>query len=480
MNTDTLPDILPAPAKYDLSADVIIIGLGAAGLSAAIAAKQAGADVIAFDRASGPGGTTNMAAGHVYMGGGTPAQTANGFSDSADEMFAYLMENTPYPETGKIRAYCDDSLAHYNWLIAQGVPFNTEFYPAKDVMQWGPECLIWSGNENVWPIRDNAKPAPRGHKVAREGEGGILLIDSLFEMAKSLGIEMTFNSRAAALIRNKDRIAGVQISQFGKMRKIEARKGVILCAGGFSMNAEMLAAECPRLADARIEKQGTPGDDGSGIKLGQSAGGHAQYLSDCFVTSPFYPPGQLVKGLLVNKDGVRFVAEDSYHSKSAAACLEQTDSAAYLIADSSIFERPAYGWQPLIDGYENIAEMETGLGIENGRLQKTLSDYNENAAKGEDPEFHKHPDYLMPLTTAPYAAFDLSLGQAHYVGFTLGGLKTSMDGHVLRADGGVIERLYAAGACASNIAQDARGYSSGTCLGEATYFGRRAGTMAAE
>lgn len=105
--------------------------------------------------------------------------------------------------------------------------------------------------------------------------------------------------------------------------------------------------------------------------------------------------------------------------------------------------------------------------------------YNTAAAEGRDPEFGKHPDWLTPLTEGPWGAFDLTPGRATYVGFTLGGVCTSVDGAVLRADGSVVSGLYAAGACASNLAQDSSGYASGTCLGEGSYFGRRAGAHAA-
>ena len=99
--------------------------------------------------------------------------------------------------------------------------------------------------------------------------------------------------------------------------------------------------------------------------------------------------------------------------------------------------------------------------------------------RGEDPDFHKQPEYVAPQDNGPWAAFDLSLGRAMYSGFTMGGLAVTIDGEVLREDGSVVPGLYAAGACASNIAQDGKGYASGTQLGEGSFFGRRAGTHAA-
>jgi predicted oxidoreductase len=134
---------------------------------------------------------------------------------------------------------------------------------------------------------------------------------------------------------------------------------------------------------------------------------------------------------------------------------------------------------PFIDGWETVAEMEQGLGIASGRLQTTLDTYNANAARGADPEFGKRAEWLAPQDNGPWAAFDMSLGKAMYAGFTMGGLATSVEGQVLTDDGAVIEGLYAAGAGAANIAQDGKGYASGTQLGEGSFFGRRAGRHAA-
>ena len=112
-------------------------------------------------------------------------------------------------------------------------------------------------------------------------------------------------------------------------------------------------------------------------------------------------------------------------------------------------------------------------------LIQTIERYNGFAENGEDADFHKHADWLAPIATAPFAAFQCSVGESYYVGFTLGGLDVSVDAEVLRENGEPIPGLYAAGACASNIAQDGAGYSSGTCIGEATFFGRRGGRHAA-
>ncbi|WP_235829399.1 FAD-binding protein [Croceicoccus estronivorus] len=464
------------------SADVVIAGFGMAGACAAIEAAETGASVIVIERSSGGTGSTSAAAGHFYLGGGTAVQKACGFDDDATEMARYLEATSVDPDHEKIRLYSEGSVAHFDWLEAQGVPFERSFYPEKNVVQPGPECLIWTGNEQVWPYREKAKPAPRGHKVAFDGEegGGALALRILSENATACVSKVMTDTKVEALVRDGDRIVGVRVKQYGETSFIRAHKAVILAGGGFGQNTEMVAKYVPIMQSCFV--QGSPYDDGLAIRMGEAAGGGLMFMDQPFLTSPFYPPQDLLKGILVNREGKRFVAEDSYHSRSSIHAAHQPEGIAYLIVDEEIFAYPRFAEltnQQLIDGFETIAEMEAALALPDGSLQATMAAYNENAAKGEDPEFHKYPKWIKPLDKGPYAAFDLSFGKAVYTGFTLGGLKVSANGEVLTEGGLTVPGLYAAGACASNLAQDSNGYASGTRLGEASFFGRRAGRHSA-
>ena len=184
--------------------------------------------------------------------------------------------------------------------------------------------------------------------------------------------------------------------------------------------------------------------------------------------------------MIVNKLGQRFVAEDSYHARTSGFVMEQPDADGVPDRRQRAHRAPADAAVPvhrrLGDGRGDGGRRSA---CPTGSLVATLARYNEHAARGEDPDFHKHPDWLAPQDTGPWGAYDLTLGNALYAGFTLGGMRTSVDGEVLREDGSVIAGLYAAGACASNIAQDGKGYASGTQLGEGSFFGRRAGRHAA-
>jgi succinate dehydrogenase/fumarate reductase flavoprotein subunit len=466
--------------SWSADVDVVVIGFGMGGGCAAVEAAGSGASVLVLERAAVAGGTSALAGGHFYLGGGTAVQRATGHDDSAAEMAKYITAVSREPDPAKIDAYCAGSVEHFTWLESLGFEFERSFYPEKAVIQPGTEGLMFTGNEKVWPFKDMAVPAPRGHKVPVPGDtqGAKLVIDLLVKRADELGVRVEYETGATALVLDDGgAVAGVAWRRFDETGFVRAG-AVVIAAGGFVMNEEMIAEHVPQLASKPFVL-GNTYDDGLGIRLGISAGGATRFMDQAFVTAPVYPPSVLITGVIVNANGDRFVAEDSYHSRTSAYALEQPGSVAYLIVDSEHMERPTFPLAPFIDGWETVAEMERDLGIPAGRLQATLDRYSADAARGEDTDFHKSPEWLAPQLAGPWGAFDLRLGKALYAGFTMGGLRTSVDAQVLREDGSVVAGLYAAGACAANIAQDGKGYASGTQLGEASFFGRRAGRHAA-
>jgi 3-oxo-5alpha-steroid 4-dehydrogenase len=477
MDSPALIDV-SSVGDWDATTDVVIVGCGAAGASAAIEARAGGATVTIFEREPTGGGSTALSGGHIYLGGGTPVQEACGFVDTAEDMYAYLMAVSPDPDQVKIRRYCDGSVEHFTWLETNGVAFDRSYYPGKHVLQPGRECLIWTGNENVWPFRDLAKPVPRGHKVAAEGDGGRVIMGGLTASARAAGARLEPEADVCALVADAaGRVVGVRVRRGEVTTHVRAGKAVVLAGGGFVMNAEMVAEYAPVLARS-VYPLGAPSDDGTSIGLGVSAGGALAHMADAFLSATNYPPESLLKGIIVNGDGERFVAEDSYHGRTASLVAEQPGGIAYLILDEVTFAQPEFGTLPFIDGWESVGAMAAALDVPAGSLARTIEAYNTHAERGLDPQLCKAPEWVQPLV-APYAAFDASIGKAAYCGFTLGGLVTSVDGEVIDREGEVIAGLYAAGACASNLVQDGQGYCSGTSIGEGTFFGRSAGRHAA-
>jgi succinate dehydrogenase/fumarate reductase flavoprotein subunit len=480
-----IPDVVRSDQVSDRSeeTDVVVIGFGIAGGCAALEAARSGARVVLLERAAEHGGTSAMAGGHFYLGGGTAVQKAVGVEDSAEEMFKYLMAVSREPDEDKIRAFCDDSVEHFDWIEALGMQFERSLYPHKAVIQPGTEGLMFTGNEKVWPFIDQARPAQRGHKVPKPGDtgGAKIVLDALADRIAETAVDVRYETGATNLVveddGDGDRVVGVAWRRFDERGLIRAR-AVVIAAGGYVGNDAMVAEHTPQLG-SRLFPLASTYDDGLGLRLGRSVGADWRFMDQAFISAPFYPPERLVTGIVVNKLGRRFVAEDSYHSRTSGFVLDQPDQAAYLIVDSEHIEHPELPLCPFIDGWESIEEMEQALGIPEGNLVATLTSYNEAAARKEDPELHKHPDWLEPQATGPWGAFDLTLGKALYAGFTMGGIRVDLDGRVQREDLSVIPGLYASGACAVNIAQDGKGYASGTQLAEGSYFGRRAGRHAA-
>lgn len=465
-----------AVARWDDEADVVVVGLGAAGACAAIEAARAGARVLVLERAGGGGGTTAVSDGMMYFGGGTALQRACGFDDSVEEMVKYLMASCgPEPDEARIRVYCEESPAHYDWLVELGVPFKAEFYPER-MLAPGEEGLTYSGNELVWPFREQAVPAPRAHMPQKEGQAGAFLMEKLVAAAERAGAEIRPNTLCERLVVDADgRVVGVEAVTAGEPRRVRAHRGTVLCAGGFVNNRDMVRQYAPELRRARF-RAATEGDDGRGIRMGMGAGGAAVRMSMGSVTLPFYPPKSLMRGLFVNRFGQRFMPEDVYQGRAGEIALLHQEGRVWLVLDDSSFERPVFAGGEVHAG-ETIAELERELGFAPGSLQSTVALYNEHAARGEDPVFHKAPEYVKPLDTPPFGAIDLSWDKAIYAVFTLGGLATDTGARVLDPDGEPVPGLYAAGRTAASISSP--GYSSGTSIGEAQIFGRIAGRNAA-
>jgi succinate dehydrogenase/fumarate reductase flavoprotein subunit len=463
--------------SWDDEADVVVVGLGAAGACAAIEARGAGAEVVVLERASGGGGTSALSTGQIYLGGGTPIQKQCGFEDSPDEMFKYLMASCgPAPDEAKIRLFCDHSVEHFHWLVEQGVPFKASFY-GDGSYTLTDDCLSYSGSELSHPYPEIARPAPRGHTIRHAGiESGGVLMQKLIAAVERSGARIESDALCETLVVDDDRrIAGAVVRREGTEHLLRARRGVILTAGGFINNKEMVMRYAPWLRRCRL-RNGCDGDDGRGIRMGMAAGGDAIRMDAGCIVLPFTVPKGLIRGVLVNRRGLRFVNEDAYQTVVGEAALLREDGEVYLVVDDEIFERPFPPAEIAAVG-ETFEELETELHMPAGSLQSTLSIYNEYAAKGEDPLFHKASDYLKPLTTPPFAALDYRVENSLYAVFTLGGLRTNTRGEVLTPDGDMVPGLYAAGRTTSGLA--AQGYSSGLSLADGTFFGRQAGRCAA-
>ena len=473
--------------QWDRDTDVAIVGFGGAGGCAAIEVADAGSSAIIFELASASGGSTALSSAEIYMGGsgGTRVQQACGFEDSTEDMITYMtMAAGPQADEEKIRNYCENSRDHFQWLVDIGVPFKDSFHQERAIMCLTDDGLLYTGSEKAYPYAQQAKPCPRGHNLYVEGDnGGPLFMKIVTEnVEKRTAVTVEYETRALTLIvDDDDRVVGLVVRQNQQELNVRARQGVILCAGGFVMNDDMVRKYAPMLT-AGTERIGNPGDTGTGIMMGMSVGAAAINMHEGFISLPYYPPASMTRGIVINDKGQRFINEDVYHGRLGAFALRQESERIYFIVtveQYGDYERVSYLGAQVAGTGETVAELEEELGLRRGCLQQTLQVYNEDCNNGEDTQCHKAAEWLEPLAP-PLVALDVTPGRGPFVPyFTLGGLDTLPSGEVVDAQRQVIPGLYAAGRTACGVVRRAEGYSSGMSVGDATFSGRMAGRQAA-
>src|SRR6478735_12357301 len=225
------PEVLDASVLDGAeSYDVVVVGFGIAGGCAALEAARAGARVLLLERAAVHGGTSAMSGGHFYLGGGTAVQRATGWEDSADVMYAYLVAVSKEPEHDKIRAYCDGSVEHFGWLEGLGFEFERSYYPEKALIQPGTQGLMFTGNEKVWPYLEQARPAPRGHKVPVPGDvdGTKMVMDLLRDKVEEAGVEVRYETGVSHLVTGgAGAVVGVEWRSFDTTGFVRAASVVL-------------------------------------------------------------------------------------------------------------------------------------------------------------------------------------------------------------------------------------------------------------
>jgi len=299
--------------QWDDTADVVIVGFGGAGATAAVEARQQGLSVTLLDRFEG-GGATVLSGGVIYAGGGTRQQLEAGVEDSADDMFTYLQTETQGCVSDELlREFCDTSAENMDWLESIGLQFPSTRAPTKTSYPMNPYYLYFSGNEGNPANKAIAKPAERGHRHQSKGQAGYEMFTQLKAAALSAGAKLTPQTQVQRLLVNEDgkvigvearrmkdgmgaRIHGAIMRQMNKHNamgiglmhslqgfleklernnsytyRVKANKGVILAAGGYINNPGMTKHYIPKYEGTT--RLGAIGCDGSGIRLGQSVGG---------------------------------------------------------------------------------------------------------------------------------------------------------------------------------------------------------------
>ena len=525
------------PQAWDLEADVVVVGFGAAGACAALEAAGAGARVIVLDRFCG-GGATALSGGIVYAGGGTTQQVQAGVQDTPEAMFCYLeMEVGDAVTPGTLRDFCTGSAEMIAWLSRKGVPFRGSLCPDKTSYPGNRHYLYYSGSERSFA--HNATPAPRGHRAVGRGTSGRVLFARLAAAVGSAGVGVATQTRAEGIVMGEaGQVTGVECvsmrdapawsrgahrvlyklgkkpflyagglgrrmhksvafleRRYARPLRVRARNGVIIAAGGFVANRALLREHAPAYRGGLA--LGTVADDGSGMRLGVAAGGVTKFLDRVSCWRFITPPPALLGGLLVDRSGQRVCDESLYGAAIGEAIVRRHDRRAWLLVDQNILAsarrqlRGGLQWFQLLQAAylmtwarvrgTTVAKVAAKAGVDPAGLAATLAAHNEAAAAGEPDPAGKPTDVVTVLDRPPFSLIDLSVRpRPAYPApmLTLGGLVVAEDtGQVRRADGTSIPGLYAAGRSAVGLCS--RSYVSGLSLADCVYSGRRAGRHAA-
>lgn len=441
---------------FEYTVPVVIVGGGAAGAVAALAARDAGAEVLLIEQDARPAGTTSMSQG-LMCAAGTAQQRALGIDDSADTLFADIMAKTRGQADSVIaRAIADGSGPCCEWLTqAVGYPF------ALDI---GFRAVYGHSRQRMhgWP-----------------GHGGDDMVQLLHQRLAERGVDVLLQARLADIHAEADRVTGITVERPDGSREAIGCGALVLASGGFAANPAMVAAHMPEAAAAR--HNGHEGNRGDGIRLGAALGAAlgdmGSYQGYAMLADPHgitVPPGILVEGgVLVNRDGRRFVDETADIAGMVHPVMAQPDGTAWVVFDARIEDLCAYTLEVqalrdtgAIRNAADAAALAAIIGADPATLAATLT------ATSPDP-FGR--DWQTP-PQPPYHA--VKVGGAIY--HTQGGLQIDGDARVLRADGSGFANLFAAGGAARGVSGPSYwGYLPAMGLGSAITLGRIAGRSAA-
>ena len=445
--------------KYeDLTTDIVIIGAGGAGMTAAINATQAGKDVILVEMMPYAGGNTTKATGGMNAAE-THYQKEQGIEDSVEQFVEDTMKGGhDINDRDLVTIMAENSAAGIDWLDSIGAPL--------------PKISFSGGATNQ-----------RIH-APEDGSGvGAYLVTALLKKMDELGIKVMYNTKATDLLSLEGTVNGVLAESDDTYYTIHS-KAVILATGGFGNNQEMIVRY-------RDDLEGTvttsaPGIMGDGIVMAQTVGADlvdidqiqlhptVEQKTSMLITESVRGDG----AILVNQDGKRFTDELLTRDKVSAAELAQPGSYAYIIFDQKLREGLKATEKYISTGItvqgDTIEDLAAQIDVDPAVLAETLANWNKCVADQNDPEFGRTTGMENDLSTAPYYAIKIAPGIHH----TMGGVHIDTGAHVVDLNGNVIPGLFAAGEVCGGVHGGNR--LGGNAVADIIVFGRIASSSAVE
>ena len=462
-----------------VTADVVVIGAGVAGVMAAMSAAQAGASTVLLEKSE----TYNARGGH-NAALGSKLQKANGIDYDANEVINALVRWSGHKVDQRLLMLWANN-------VNETIDLMIDMAEAE-----GMEVTLW-GND----VPDAAYPEYKTvHMFGGMDEKNVtMLCEKAFLEA---GGEVYYSTPAAQLEREDGgRVTGVIAGEPGAYTRFVANNGVILCTGDYGNDPELVARYCPKAADVDMNVYAPQVNTGDGHKMGMWIGAAMQEEDPAATVMHNLGALTLTSNpfLRVNGMGERYENEDVPLTYMVNKIQLLPDNTAYTIFDSTYGDElanftPSFARvtamsdsvQEELDTAveagttvfkaDTIEELAAKLNVPAANLKATVDRYNELAANGEDVDFGKDPSILTPVDTAPFYGARITVALL----VVLGGLNTNTDLEVLDTEGNVIPGLYAAGNTVGNFfANDYPVIVPGLSHSRALVFGRLAGQTAA-
>lgn len=490
-----------------VDADVVVVGAGGAGMTAAITAAAEGKSVVILESQSMVGGNSVRATGGMNAGK-TVYQDENEFGESAGVEKTLKTAAEKYADNETITALA--KTVSEQWAAYQANP--TGYFDSVELMELdtmiggkgindpelvetlcanSADAIDWLDEHGI-TLHDvssfGGASVKRIHRpVNAEGKTvsvGSYMIPLLEENCKKAGVQILLNTTANEILTDANGAAvGIKATgSTGETVTVNA-KAVVLTTGGFGANLDMVVKYKPELKGFMTTN--APGIQGQGIEMAQAIGAATVDMDQIQIhptveanTAALITEGLRGDGaILINEEGQRFIDEVGTRDVVSAAEIAQTGSYSWLVVDQAMVDASSVIQGYIKKGYTvtgaTYEELGKAMGVDEAAFAETMEKWNGYVEAKNDPDFGR-TSFANPLNTAPYYAVKVTAGVHH----TMGGLKINANTEVLNEKGEVIPGLFAAGEVTGGVHGANR--LGGNAVADFTVFGRIAGAAASD
>ena len=490
-----------------VDADVVVVGAGGAGMTAAITAAAEGKSVVILESQSMVGGNSVRATGGMNAGK-TVYQDENEFGESAGVEKTLKTAAEKYADNETITALA--KTVSEQWAAYQANP--TGYFDSVELMELdtmiggkgindpelvetlcanSADAIDWLDEHGITLHNVSSfggASVKRIHRpVNAEGKTvsvGSYMIPLLQENCEKAGVKMMLDTTATEILTDANGAAvGVKATGASGETVTVNAKAVVLATGGFGANLDMVVKYKPELKGFMTTN--APGIQGQGIEMAEAIGAATVDMDQIQIhpTVEANTAALITEGLrgdgavLINAEGKRFIDEVGTRDVVSAAEIAQTGSYSWLVVDQAMTDNSSVIQGYIKKGYTvtgaTYEELAKAMGVDEAALAETMNNWNGYVEAKNDPDFGR-TSFANPLNTAPYYAIKVTAGVHH----TMGGLKINPNTEVLNENGEVIPGLFAAGEVTGGVHGANR--LGGNAVADFTVFGRIAGAAASD